>query len=468
MDVRRLDQAHVEGAVDTVEARPWRGHAAHLTRGKGAEFMTHDTDAWLSIFTGLDNATSLLVRAHLREIELAPGEVVFEDNAPGDTLYIVASGRVQVSKFLEHGREHVFAEMGPGEFFGEMALLEEKPRSARVSALTVVRLLAMSQHTFNTLIDRHPVVAANFLRVISARLRERNQTLEGLLRDKQALVEELATKNTALEQALAELKAAMATVAEHERVKRDLEIAHQIQYQMLPLTFPEIPGLQLYATTVPSRWVGGDFYDAVTLGPRRLGLLLGDVAGKGIPAAMQMARLIGEFRACVSHRTDPEGVMNVLNDLLCQRNVQWTSFVTVQYLVLDLEHRTMQFICAGHPPVLLAKPHGHLERLGVLPNIPLGIEPDFVYQQETYALAPGDRFLLYSDGAYEVQNAQGDMLGLHRLADLFVATPSCPEEAIRALQDALSAFSGTGNPHDDTTLLCVYILEEDVAGAGSA
>jgi sigma-B regulation protein RsbU (phosphoserine phosphatase) len=413
----------------------------------------HTTEAWLPIFTGLEATAMSLVREHLHEVDLPAGRIVIEDKAPGDTLYIVLSGRVQVSRLLDSGREHVLAEMGPGEFFGEMALLEDKPRSARVSTLTATRLLAMSRRAFHTLLEHHPAVIANLLKVISARLRERNQALEELLQEKQALVEELAAKNSALEQALT-------TVAEHERVKRDLEIAHQIQSQMLPATFPDIGGLQIYATTVPSRWVGGDFYDAVALGPKQLGLLLGDVAGKGIPAAMQMARLIGEFRACVSHRADPAGVMQVLNGLLCQRNTQWTSFVTAQYLVLDLERYTMQFICAGHPPMFLYGAPGRLQHLGAVPNIPLGIDPDFLYHHETQSFAPGDRFLLYSDGSYERHNAQRDMFGLPRLADLFVAAPPQPQATIGAIQAALAVFSDSNSPRDDTTLLCAYVTPE--------
>jgi sigma-B regulation protein RsbU (phosphoserine phosphatase) len=352
----------------------------------------------------------------------------------------------------------VFAELGPGEFFGEMALLEEKPRSARVSTLTSASLLAMPRHTFNALIERHPAVAANFLKVISARLRQRNHIQELLLREKQTLVEELATKNVALERALAELRAAMETVAEHERVKRDLEIARQIQRQMLPAEFPHVPGLELYATTVPSQWVGGDFYDAVCVGPQTFGLLLGDVSGKGIPAAMQMARLMGEFRASVSHRADPEGVMQVLNELLCQRNVQWTSFVTVQYLVLDMSQQHIHFICAGHPPIILCHADGRVEHLGQVSNVPLGIEATFTYRQEVRRLHPGDRLLLYSDGAYELRDDQGTMFGLARLADLFATAPPEPEATIDTLQEALDAFGDIHSPHDDTTFLCARIV----------
>ena len=314
-------------------------------------------------------------------------------------------------------------------------------------------------------------MAANFLKVLSTRLRARQHTQEALRRDKQALAEALAAKHTALELALTELSAALVTVAEHERVQRDLEIAQQIQRQMFPATLPQVPGLHLHATTVPSRWVGGDFYDAVCLGPRRLGLLLGDVTGTGIPAAMQMARLMGEFRACVSQRTDPAGVMQVLNGLLCQRNVPWTSMVTVQYLVLDLRRGLVQYICAGHPPILRCRANGQLEHLGAVSNLPLGLEAGFAYRQETQQLAPGDRLLLYSDGAYELSDAQGARLGLSRLAALFAAAPAPPEATIGALQAALAAFGDTHSPHDDTTFLCASVVEgtrQKAQGRGSS
>ncbi len=418
---------------------------------------SHQADMPSSLLAGFDRETTALVAEHLTEELFAPGQVIFEDDAPGDTLYIIKSGRVQVTRRLETGQEHVLAEIESGEFFGEMALLEEKPRSARVAACVPTCLLAMSRRTFNTLIEHHPTVAISFLKVISARLRRRNQEQELLLREKQELVEELAGKNTALEQALAELRAAMETVAEHERVKRDLEIAREIQRQMLPADFPCLSGVQVYGTTVPSQWVGGDFYDAVCFDAQRLGLMLGDVAGKGVPAAIQMARLMGEFRACVSHHAEPEYVAQMLNELLCQRNVRWTSFVTIQYLVLDLERQRLQFICAGHPPILLCHAEGSIERLGSLPNLPLGIDDGFVYHQEEYSLRPDDRLLLYSDGAYELHNNQGEMLGLPRLAEFFAAAPASPAGTIDAIQQNLDAFSRTDSLHDDTTLLCVHI-----------
>jgi serine phosphatase RsbU (regulator of sigma subunit) len=410
------------------------------------------------LFADLDGATIALIVAQLTEEVWPAGHIVIEEYASGDTLYIIVDGQVQISRTLQNGEQRVIREMGPGEFFGEMALLEDKPRSARVSTVTPTTFLAVTRQRFNTLIEQHPAVAINFLKAISAQLRQQYREQAVLLEEKQTLIEALAAKNTALEQALAELQAALVTVAEHERVKRDLEIAREIQGQMLPATFPQTSGLRLHATTVPATWVGGDLYDAIRLEADRVGLLLGDVSGKGIPAALQMARLMGEFRACVSHCADPQSVMQVLNGLLCQRNLRFGSFVTVQYVVLDVRQRHMQFICAGHPPILLRHADGRIEHLGAAPNIPLGVEETFAYHQEERQLMAGDTLLLYSDGTYERQDSQGVQLGLPHLARLFAAAPSYPEAVVHAIQAALNAFSDVGGAKDDTTLLCAQVL----------
>jgi serine phosphatase RsbU (regulator of sigma subunit) len=410
------------------------------------------------LFADLDGATIALIVAQLTEEVWPAGHIVIEEYASGDTLYIIVDGQVQISRTLQNGEQRVIREMGPGEFFGEMALLEDKPRSARVSTVTPTTFLAVTRQRFNTLIEQHPAVAINFLKAISAQLRQQYREQAVLLEEKQTLIEALAAKNAALEQALAELRAALVTVAEHERVKRDLEIAREIQRQMLPATFPQTSGLRLHATTVPATWVGGDLYDAIRLEADRVGLLLGDVSGKGIPAALQMARLMGEFRACVSHCADPQSVMQVLNGLLCQRNLRFGSFVTVQYVVLDVRQRHMQFICAGHPPILLRHADGRIEHLGTAPNIPLGVEETFAYHQEERQLMAGDTLLLYSDGTYERQDSQGVQLGLPHLARLFAAAPSYPEAVVHAIQAALNAFSDVGGAKDDTTLLCAQVL----------
>ena len=162
------------------------------------------------LFADLDGATIALIVAHLTEEVWPAGHVVFEEYAPGDTLYIIVDGQVQISRTFQNGAQRVIREMGPGEFFGEMALLEDTPRSARVSTVTATTFLAVTRQRFNTLIEQHPAVAINFLKAISAQLRQQYQEQAVLLEEKQALVEALAAKNAALEQALAELRAALA------------------------------------------------------------------------------------------------------------------------------------------------------------------------------------------------------------------------------------------------------------------
>jgi serine phosphatase RsbU (regulator of sigma subunit) len=150
--------------------------------------------------------------------------------------------------------------------------------------------------------------------------------------------------------------------------------------------------------------------------------------------------------------------MQVLNGLLCQRNLRFSSFVTVQYVVLDMRQRHMQFICAGHPPILLRHADGQIEHLGAAPNLPLGVDETFAYQQEERQLMAGDTLLLYSDGTYERRDSQGAQLGLRHLERLFAAAPNYPEAVIHAIQTALDTFSNAGEAGDDTTLLCAQVL----------
>jgi serine phosphatase RsbU (regulator of sigma subunit) len=277
------------------------------------------------------------------------------------------------------------------------------------------------------------------------------------LHEKQGLIEALAAQQAQLEQMRVELRAARGIIAEHQRVQRDLAIACQIQRQMLPDVFPDVPGLALAATTLPSRGIGGDFYDVVRLDRHRVGLLLGDVAGTGIHAALEMARLMGDFRACVRACAEPQSVIQTLNGWWCQRHTRVSSFVTMQYLVLDLAAHCLHFICAGHPPILRRRAGGHVEPLGAASNIPLGIEDRFSYHQETCSFAPGDTLLLYSDGVYECQSPQGERLGLPRLQELLTVAPAHPAAILHIIHTALATFGDARTLHDDTTLLCAHL-----------
>jgi serine phosphatase RsbU (regulator of sigma subunit) len=117
----------------------------------------------------------------------------------------------------------------------------------------------------------------------------------------------------------------------------------------------------------------------------------------------------------------------------------------------------MQFICAGHPPILLRHADGQIEHLGAALNIPLGVEETFAYHQEEQQLMAGDTLLLYSDGTYERRDRQGAQFGLLHLERLFAATPGYPEAVIQAIQTALDTFSDVKEVGDDTTLLCAQV-----------
>ncbi len=176
---------------------------------------------------------------------------------------------------------------------------------------------------------------------------------------------------------------------------------------------------------------------------------------------MQMARLMGEFRACARQRDDPVGVVQALNESVCARNLTWTSFVTLQYVVIDTVSQTLQFICAGHPPLFLCHRDGQVDWLGQVANLPLGIDASFVYQHEEYPLQPGDRLLLYSDGAYEAKDEAGHIFSLSQLAAAFAEAPQAPELAIETLRRILADFTASVTLGDDTTFFCVYAWDSE-------
>ncbi len=163
-------------------------------------------------FPSLNEETLTFVAYHAREIRVAPGDRICEEGEPGDAFYLILSGRVQVSKFLELGTQHLLHELHPGQFFGELALLEDAPRIASVDALEETTLLAVTKNDFQELLNAHPEIAVPITRAVSARLRESDQRAIGELRQKN---DELARAYLALQDTM-QRKSDFLTVVAHE------------------------------------------------------------------------------------------------------------------------------------------------------------------------------------------------------------------------------------------------------------
>ena len=242
-----------------------------------------------------------------------------------------------------------------------------------------------------------------------------------------------------------------------ERAKQELKIAHEIQQNFLPdFTQNSFP-VEIAAQNIPARDVGGDFYDAVRIDSSKTGIIIGDVSGKGVPAALYMVRAISEYRYLSLRFTDPSEVLTKLNDVLARDN-RFAMFVTLLYGVLDHERQTLTLASAGHPPVLRKNAKtGKLEALENAGGIPVGMMEGSEYSQVEIPVSAGDVLFLYTDGVTEARDQKGKEYtgeGLKLSAAKKCATAR--EYAEQLLED-LKIFTRGAEPHDDITVIAVKI-----------
>ena len=240
-------------------------------------------------------------------------------------------------------------------------------------------------------------------------------------------------------------------------IDRELSIARDIQSSILPQSMPHSAGVSVAARYRPMTAVAGDFYDFLELGDDRLGVLVADVTGHGVPAAL-IASMVKVALAAQQGRGDrPGDVLAGLNRAMCGRLAG--RYVTAAYLFIDVRARVIRYAAAGHPPMLHAPrrqaPVRRIERNGLL----LGFVEDASYDEVELPLGDADRFLLYTDGVIEAANAADDLFGVERLERaLASASPLPPDAAADAVLAAMDAWSGLP-PADDLTLLMVEARE---------
>ena len=262
------------------------------------------------------------------------------------------------------------------------------------------------------------------------------------------LIEQLRTKIQALEEAQQEL-------AQKERLESELALARQVQLSMVPRVFPGIEGLAFAAAYAPARQVGGDFYDVIKLGERRVGLVIADVADKGMAAALYMARARSVILSEAHQHDSPREVLAGVNQLLLESGEQGM-FVTVFYGILDQASGILTYARAGHdhPFVIHDGEVTSLAGRGMV----LGLfeSPTFVLSEESITLSPGDQLVLFTDGLTDVMNPAGEMLSRERLADLARQYAGLtPNAFCHVLFESLDSFRGAAPQFDDMALVVV-------------
>jgi len=236
-------------------------------------------------------------------------------------------------------------------------------------------------------------------------------------------------------------------------VQRELETARQIQASLLPQRLPKSLGLDVAVRYVPMAAVAGDIYDFIEIGPTSLGILVADVMGHGIPAAMVASMVKLAFSVQTASVRDPAAVLTAMNQILCRHLER--SYVTAVYAVLDTEARRVTVANAGHPPPLIQRRGEAGSRAETEHGVILGFLPDARYTN-TYVepFGVGDRILLYSDGVLEARNAAGEFFDSERVARwLSTIEPTSAERFADAALDELTRWSDRGQFDDDVTFV---------------
>lgn len=250
---------------------------------------------------------------------------------------------------------------------------------------------------------------------------------------------------------------------ERQRISTELDVATRIQADMLPCifpAFPERPEFDIYATMNPAKEVGGDFYDFFMVDETHLAIVIADVSGKGVPAALFM--VIG--KTLINDHTKPNvdlgKVFTDVNELLCKSNNEGL-FITAFEGVLDLVTGEFCFVNAGHEMPFIAKSGGVYEPHKLRAGFVLAGMEGMQYQSGSIQLTPGDKIFQYTDGVTEATNAAHELYGMERLADVLAKnTAKQPAELLPIIKADIDAFVGEAPQFDDITMLCVSFVKK--------
>ncbi|MBI3944532.1 MAG: SpoIIE family protein phosphatase [Armatimonadetes bacterium] len=247
----------------------------------------------------------------------------------------------------------------------------------------------------------------------------------------------------------------VAALAAQERVRRELQIARDIQRLLLPADAPEVPGFDLHALGRPALEMGGDYYDFFPVTEGHLGIVIGDVSGKGMPAALTMAMLRTVIRTHAQGDTSPSRVLVRVNATL-SADLPRDAFVSVLYGVLDIRERAFVWARAGHEPAILLRDSGAepLTPGGAAIGVLGGDEFAQSLESHEVRLRPGDALILYTDGITEAMDASGEEFGMERFLQALQSGAATSAQArARRIEEAVMAFAGQAPQQDDITLV---------------
>ena len=399
----------------------------------------------------------------------APTEVLIQQDTPSDGAYLLLAGEVDIIVETLYGPVHL-ARRGSGALLGELGAFADLPRTATVRASSEVEALHFARDDLVRIGRANPDLLLGIIQQLGQHTGTVNRAL-GFYTNALAALERIDFDPAILDSLLhpapelvnfARTFRKMAEQIILRRNQRDeMASAAAIQRAMLPppLAAGNWGGrVALHAAMRPAREIGGDFYDFFALGENRLGLVIGDVSGKGVPASLFMAmtrtviRLIA--RQDATHDDDLATGIGRANALLSADNDS-AMFVTLIYGVLDVASGRLTYCNCGHNPPLVQRADGARERL-TLTGLPLGVLAEAEYATRTIMLMPGDRLFLFTDGITEANDPEGGEFGEARLmAALEALRDAAPRETVDGVIERVNAFAAGAPQADDITCLAL-------------
>ncbi len=260
------------------------------------------------------------------------------------------------------------------------------------------------------------------------------------------------------------IRSFVAVTAEKERIGAELNVATQIQADMLPRIFPAFPErkeFDIYATMDPAKEVGGDFYDFFLVDEDHLAVVIADVSGKGVPAALFMVIAKTLIKNHAQNRESPGSVFTQTNEQLCEGNDAGL-FVTAWMGVLEISTGTFVYVNAGHNPPLLKRAGGQFEWLKSRPGFVLAGMEGIRYRENTLQLEPGDELYLYTDGVTEATSGNQELFGEERLQAALNEEPDLPvHKLLPKIKGCIDAFVGEAEQFDDITMLGLHYMRKE-------